>query len=155
MAQELRIVLICDKHMAEGITVEGAEAYPLGGHIAELCAECAAPVLVALDLVKTFGRVDDKRGKRQTVTARQSQADDAPRQDWPCPACDYVSHAISVGVLRQHATITHHRTLEQLNGEPTPYACRADNCPLEFAAAISRVQHEMRGHGLTLANDGQ
>jgi hypothetical protein len=65
-----------------------------------------------------------------------------------CPVCQ---HELSTDAgVRGHCIREHGKSLQQIQGIPTPYACRAEGCTVAFTRPNARTMHETRTHGLAV-----
>lgn len=148
MARQINVSILCDPCLSNEIASEGAEEYVLtiqgvaGGkpRVVALCSthrkEFYDPISEVLSL---YGQPPIKAGAYKGPRVEHLEESSGPVV---CPACDrsYKNR----GSLRSHCSETHHRTLAQLEGKPTPFPC--ETCEMAFERNQQLALHTKRAH---------
>lgn len=153
MAREIITRVLCDRHLNDKDEAVEARTFVLAianrpPHEMDLCTDCAGPVVEVLQMLNDYGRPFGAPVKTPRTGTPRSPMDPADRVK--CPACDHTSP--SEPSARTHAVTVHKRTLAQLRGEPTPFPCEFEGCPMEYPNNTARYQHMAQSHSGRGAN---
>lgn len=130
MAREIVISVLCDACLRHEIRTEATELPPLSlaptrkPRVLALCDPCKKELYEPLLLLlaeRGAPVADDGTAPLPTLVPTEASGKGRPPIESPCPACAHVS--ISRGALKSHVRQVHGTTLDELNGEETPYPC--------------------------------
>jgi hypothetical protein len=161
-----KIVTLCDPHLWEHDQEVDGDTYRLGVQMPgarwawveiDLCESDAEEVARFAAYLEKYGREfsgpeQNGTGKRK-YTRRTPAPEDGQEgatgpanglvgKSFTCPACG--TTVSSASGYRDHARRVHERSVDQLDGRPTPFAC--DHCSMAFAKPQALAIHTSRVH---------